>query len=60
MTNLIKSIIIRIRSSGEECVEMRKEYETPSIDEVLFSTENIMTDSGIETGASGWEEGGEF
>lgn len=39
---------------------MRKEYETPSIDEVLFSTENIMTDSGIETGASGWEEGGEF
>lgn len=59
MTTSIKSIIFNIRSIGKECVKMRKEYETPTIDEVLFSTENIMKDSGIEDGSTGIEEGGD-
>ena len=41
---------------------MKKAYETPAIEEVLFDTENIMEGSGwnSETGDGGIEYGGEF
>ena len=35
---------------------MKKTYERPELEEVLFDTQNIMKVSGVEDGEDSWDE----